>query len=509
MRRALRIAGILLGLAVLAVLYLALTPLPLAGNRHAAPGWVGPVHVVDVAAGTVARDRALRIEGGRIAEVAEAAAVDPSLLAGPAGTWVVPGLWDMHGVTLRYSAALDFPAQIAHGVTRIRNIIDCPDPGRVNLYPCMAEKRAWAEAVRQGTLMGPVVMSSGSYPLNGPDRPHPDLDPVYHAGTPDAARALVRHVLAQPDRPDHLKTYDRLPRDVFLALAEEARAAGLEVSGHVPVAVGVAEAARAGMKSIAHGRVLPVACARDEAAVMAMRVRRAPQAEWMRAALDGYDPAACAAVLAELAARGTFLSPTLVTRWDETRAGVDALRTPDAEALTPWLVGVLWLEDLAEFDARSAEEEALFERFYRAAAERVRDAEAAGVPLLLGTDAYSLGVLPGIGLHREMRLWREAGIPAAAVLRAATMNAAAYHGLADGHGQVRPGFAADLVFAAGDPLADPGVLERPVAVMQEGRLYGRAELDAALAHSRAVAGSWRLTVHMLRDFARNPMGYGN
>ncbi|HYD99521.1 MAG TPA: amidohydrolase, partial [Alphaproteobacteria bacterium] len=82
-------------------------------------------------------------------------------------------------------------------------------------------------------------------------------------------------------------------------------------------------------------------------------------------------------------------------------------------------------------------------------------------------------------------------------------------GLADGHGQVRPGFAADLVFAAGDPLEDSGVLERPAAVMQEGRLYGRAELDAALAHSRAVAGSWRLTVHMLRDFARNPMGYGN
>jgi imidazolonepropionase-like amidohydrolase len=504
--------GLAAGVAAAGVLFLALTPLPLPENRFATPEWVGPVHVVDVASGTVARDRALRIHEGRIAEVREVADLDAAArarLVGPAGSHVVPGLWDMHAVTLRDAPALDYPAYLAHGVTRLRNILNCPDDASLNLYPCVADKRAWAEAVRGGRMVGPVLMSTGSFPLNGPERAHPDLAPVYRAATAEEARALVRHVEAVPQRPDHLKSYDRLPREAFLALVEEGRARGIEVSGHVPVEVGVLEAARAGMKSIAHGRALPIACARDEAAIIALRARRAPQAEWMRAALDGQDPAVCAGVLRELAALGTFVSPTLVTRWDETRAGVEALRTPEMEALTPGLIDLLWREDLAELEGRTAQEEALFERFYAAAAERVRQAEAAGVRLLLGTDTYSLHVVPGLGLHQEMHLWSEAGVPAAAILRAATLNAAAYHGLQEHHGRVAPGYVADLVFTQGNPLTQLAVLARPAAVMQQGRLYGRAELDGALGHAREVAGSWRLTVHLLRDFLRNPRGYGN
>ena len=504
--------GAVLVAAALGVLFLALTPLPRADNRFTRPEWLGPVHVVDVATGTLHHDRALRIADNRIMEMVDAGSLDTAArgrLAGPKGAFVVPGLWDMHAVTLSYSAALDFPTHLAYGVTRLRNIIDCPAEGRVNLYPCMTDKRAWAEAVRRGEALGPIVMSSGSYPVNGPDRVHPDLPALYQAATPDMARHLVRQVAALEHRPDHLKTYDRLPRESFLALVDEARTVGLEVSGHVPISVGVLEAARAGMKSIAHGRALPIACSTREAEIMGMRGRREPQAAWMRAALKGFDPALCATVLRELAALGTYVSPTLVTRYDETRAGVEALRSPELEALTPGLIRLLWQEDLGELEGRSPEEEALYERFYTASAQRVREADAAGVRLLLGTDAYSLHVVPGLGLHQELRLWLDAGVPALGVLRAATLNAAAYHGLEDSHGQVRPGFVADLVFTEGNPLEAPSVLAHPAAVMQEGRLYGRSELDAALAHARAVAGSWRLTVHMLRDFLRNPSGYGN
>jgi len=511
-RRVLKGLGIAVGVAMAMVLFLALTPLPLPRNRFVTPEWIGPVHVVDVVTGKVARDQALRIENGRIVEILDAAGLDEAArarLAGPAGSHVVPGLWDMHAVTLRSSPAVDFPAYLAHGVTRLRNILNCPDDGSVSLYPCVADKRAWAEAVRGGRMLGPILMSTGSYPLNGPERAHPDLAPIYRAGTAEEARNLVRHVVALKQRPDHLKSYDRLPRNAFLALVEESRALGLEVSGHVPVAVPVLEAARAGMKSIAHGRALPIACTRDEAAIIALRVMRAPAPQWMRAVLDGHDRDVCARVLRELAALGTYVSPTLVTRWDETRAGVETLRTPEMEALTPSLIALLWREDLAELAGRTAPDEAVFERFFDAAAARVREAEAAGVPLLLGTDTWSLHVVPGLAMHQEIRLWREAGVPAAAILRAATLNAAAYHGLAGSHGRVAPGFVADLVFTQGDPLAELAVLARPVAVMQEGRLYDRAELDAALDHAREVAGSWRLTVHMLRDFLRNPAGYGN
>ncbi|HYC04164.1 MAG TPA: amidohydrolase family protein [Azospirillaceae bacterium] len=510
MRAFLKLLGGVLAVALLLVAWIALTPLPLPENRFTTPGWIGPVHVVDVESGTVSRDRVLRIEGGRIAEILDAATLDPSVRPeGPPGAYVLPGLWDMHAILLRYSRALDHPAHLAHGVTRLRNILDCPAEGAVNLYPCMHDKRAWNEDVRAGRLAGPIVMESGSYPLNGPGRPHPDMHPVYSAADAEGARALVRHHMARPGRSDHLKSYDRLPRDAFLALVEEARALGSSVSGHVPHAVAVLEAARAGMRSIAHGRSLPVACSAEEPRIIELRLARAPQAEWMRAALDGHDPARCDATLRELAALGTYLSPTLVTRWNETRDGLAALGTAGAKSLTPPLIALLWQEDTAELDTRTAEEEALFRRFFEAAADRVREAEAAGVPLLLGTDTWEPGVLPGAGMHSEIGLWRDAGLPPAAILRAMTLTAARYHGLEATHGRVAPGHVADLVFTAGDPLRDLSVLATPAAVMQEGRLYDRAALDGLLAHAREVAGSWRLSVHILRDFTRNPRGFGN
>jgi imidazolonepropionase-like amidohydrolase len=335
------------------------------------------------------------------------------------------------------------------------------------------------------------------------------MHPAYLAADAEGARALVRHHMARPGRSDHLKSYDRLPREAFLALVAEAKAQGTSVSGHVPHAVAVLEAARAGMKSIAHGRALPVACSAEEPRIIELRLARAPQAEWMRAALDGYEPARCDAALREMAALGTYVSPTLVTRWNETRDGLAALGTADAKSLTPPLIALLWQEDTAELDTRTPEEEALFQRFFEAAAARVREAEAAGVPLLLGTDTWEPGVLPGAGLHAEIGLWHKAGLPPAAILRALTLTAARYHGLEATHGQVAPGHVADLVFTAGDPLQNLSTLARPDAVMQEGRLYDRAALDALLDQAREVAGSWRLSVHILRDFLRNPRGFGN
>lgn len=55
--------------------------------------------------------------------------------------------------------------------------------------------------------------------------------------------------------------------------------------------------------------------------------------------------------------------------------------------------------------------------------------------------------------------------------------------------------------------ADAGVLRRPLAVMQEGRLYDRKALDGMLEHAAGVSSGWRFTVHMLRDMARHPAGF--
>lgn len=91
----------------------------------------------------------------------------------------------------------------------------------------------------------------------------------------------------------------------------------------------------------------------------------------------------------------------------------------------------------------------------------------AGVTIVLGTDG---GVLPHGDYAREALALAAAGIPAADVLRAATVDAARALGIADSIGAIAPGFVADLVAVRGDPLGDVGALARPAFIMARGRV---------------------------------------
>lgn len=78
----------------------------------------------------------------------------------------------------------------------------------------------------------------------------------------------------------------------------------------------------------------------------------------------------------------------------------------------------------------------------------------AGIRLTVGTDTPTPWIVPGASLHQEMALLRDAGIPAADVLRAATSNAAIALKKSEVFGTVAVGKRADLVVLSKDPLAD-------------------------------------------------------
>ena len=94
----------------------------------------------------------------------------------------------------------------------------------------------------------------------------------------------------------------------------------------------------------------------------------------------------------------------------------------------------------------------------------------AGITIMFGTDT---GVGPHGGNAREFGFMVEAGMPAMAAIRSATIVPARYLGVDDRLGSIESGKLADIVAVPGDPLADIHVMEHVNFVMKEGVVYRR------------------------------------
>jgi imidazolonepropionase-like amidohydrolase len=92
----------------------------------------------------------------------------------------------------------------------------------------------------------------------------------------------------------------------------------------------------------------------------------------------------------------------------------------------------------------------------------------AGVKIAFGTDA---GVFPHGDNAKEFAYMVEAGMPPLEAIRSATLSAAPLLRQDGRLGAVEPGYAADIVAVAGDPLRDIALLQKMKFVMKEGVVY--------------------------------------
>jgi len=107
--------------------------------------------------------------------------------------------------------------------------------------------------------------------------------------------------------------------------------------------------------------------------------------------------------------------------------------------------------------------------------------------------------VPGYAVIEEMRSMRAAGLPAAAILAAATRNAAACIDRANEIGTIEIGKRADLVLLDANPLEDIENVRRRSGVMLRGAWYSSKELEKtarSLASFSTVAvigcGQWTI-----------------
>jgi imidazolonepropionase-like amidohydrolase len=119
------------------------------------------------------------------------------------------------------------------------------------------------------------------------------------------------------------------------------------------------------------------------------------------------------------------------------------------------------------------------EKFVEHELDIVRKLQAAGVPLLAGTDTPAgVDVIPGVSLHQELQRFVDAGLTPLQALQSATINPARFFGITADFGTVEKGKIADLVLLDANPLKDIRNTRKIAGVMLAGKYFSRQELDS-------------------------------
>ena len=451
------------------------------------------VTVVDVMDGSLLPGQTVLIAGNRIVAVGKTAAVripHNAELVDAAGRYLIPGLWDMHVHSVQAVdtanpsiAAQDWhlPLFLAYGVTGVRNMND--GTGDVTLELTNTIKRQLAEGSRRGP---PRFLSAG--PAVDGD-PYLGMSKKVVVRNAAEARAAVEQLAS--NGADLIKVYENVSREAYFAILDEAKRREIPVDGHLPFRITPKETA-AGQRTVEHPEALAAGCAseadaeREHFARLLTNYNGPPASEKLlvmqirhyRALYDSRDPAVCASAFEAYRHNGVAVTADLLVYHHIVHAE-QILSDTARMRLVPKTIRRNW-ENLVK-SKTNRELRAILRPIPALELQNVRLANEAGVVLLAATDVdIPLGV-PGLSLHEELVRLVEAGLTPLAALQAATRNPARVLGLADSLGRIEVGKLADLVLLDANPLEDIRNTQKIRAVVADGQLYRRADLDQLLA----------------------------
>jgi imidazolonepropionase-like amidohydrolase len=381
----------------------------------------------------------ISVERGIITSIEEGepSSSSPQIRRLPAGSVVVPGLIDAH-VHLDLDPTLMSPEdQLAVArpdrdlrmLARAREMVRAGITTARDLGAGEWRELSLRDAIARGELFGPRILCAGQ-PVTIPSG-HCHIWGGVARDAAEQAAVIERQIEHGVDWIKVMATggvftkgsgIDRAQFDQaeLRAMVELAGRTGRSVAAHCHGAKGIANAARAGIRTIEHCSF---------------------------AGRDGFGSAFDPEVIEDVAQSRAWVSPTVNAGW-----------------------------------ARRIEKDGKSTRFHDRMTAVFSALRVAGVPLIASTDAGIPGVRHG-DLPRALRVFAHfAGLSPLEVLRAATSESARALGLESVCGALRPGLAADLLVLEGDPLVDLEVLERPLLVIAAGRVaYDRSEESSSEA----------------------------
>lgn len=409
------------------------------------------VHVVTMSDAGTMHNRAVVVEGGVVEAIlpdTEADRYEDATVIDGDGGYLTPGLIDAH---MHHREQVDYGNYIAHGVTTVLGL---------GQGDSLAGMLAVKEKIDSGEIVGPQIYTTGATIAN-----HIDFE------DPGEARAFVRDLKSQGL--PYVKVYNNIPQGVFDAVVDEAARQGMSVFGHIPRTFPAEYSLANGLDVVAHAEEFYFAYfggPRDQD-------------------LDSFDGsqtpdlAKAKRVLDLMVEHDVALIPNLIFTFDQMRLYEDedaVLADPETTYLHPALRAG-WLE-YHSAERPNTRKRMLRERIkYNLIHEFTRRARDADVLIVAGTDTPLPGLYPGLALHREMRELVKAGLTYEEALAAATRSGGElvvrYVDTQARIGAIAPGYEADLVLLADNPLEDIRNTTRIQGVMTDGVWLNRDELD--------------------------------
>lgn len=343
--------------------------------------------------------------------------------------------------------------------------------------------------VAAGEMDGPRYLVSG-----------PQLESENIKSLEDVERILQEH---EANRYDAVKVHGDLPREIYDALIDGAHAKGFRIRGHGQHMMPLAQTLR--MDCVEHVEEL-LYMSRDETLGREAKFGAEENGN-IHHFLTAYyhnvsrleDPAYRAGVVKQVADSGKYWDPTLIIYSmipiyvsDESfaalandprlmylpegtrRESLDKEKNEYRAGLVP--VFSTFLRSVG--DTSSVKDH--FDRNMTILLELTKELHDAGVPLLVGSDAFG-ALVPGFAQHQEMELMVKAGLTPYEVLRAATVNAAKYLDEDEKAGTIEVGKRADFVLLGANPLEHIQNAADVRGVLTHGKWYSAEDLKSRLA----------------------------
>lgn len=286
---------------------------------------------------------------------------------------------------------------LKNGITVVRVMSETYGIGHLMGFPNIL---IWKEDIKIGKIRGPRIIA-GSPILDGKPRTSPAMMEVTN---PKKVDKIVRDWKEKGY--DFLKIYENLSYDVYKAIVESSQLQRIPFAGHVPIDVGLEEAINDGIWSIEH----LTGYYNNDLAKMVIS-----GTEFRK-------------ILQNPKTKKVYHVPTLVAiaNLQKKENFSSYLQNEENKNLDfrmrfHWYMTHKGFYENAKLAIQKWGEENYQSKVLQDLKNLTRALYNAGIPILPGTDANFVGVIPGKSFHQELVLLSEAGIPASEVLYLATI----------------------------------------------------------------------------------------